>query len=83
MITKKLTKSSEHKVIAGVMGGIGEYFDTDPLLIRLVYIFASVFTGIIPGILGYVVAMAIIPEAPFVTHATPVPPAEVHDTAKV
>lgn len=42
---KKLYRSEENKIIAGVCGGIGEYFDIDPTLIRVVYIFLSLLTG--------------------------------------
>ncbi len=49
---KKLHLSKENRVIAGVAGGLAEYFDTDPVLIRLVFIFFS-FVGA-GGILVYI-----------------------------
>lgn len=61
---KRLFKSSGNKVVAGVMGGIGEYFDVDPVFVRIVYIFATAFTGLVPGIVGYILASVIIPGAP-------------------
>lgn len=72
---KKLTRSKDNKVLAGVMGGVGEYFDIDPVLIRLVYLLATVFTGIVPGIVGYILAVAVVPPAP--VHAA------AHDTGTV
>lgn len=55
---------SEDKKIAGVCGGIGEYFELDPTLVRLGMIAVTVLTGIMPGIIGYIVAAIIIPAKP-------------------
>jgi phage shock protein C len=67
---KRLTKSRDQKVLAGVMGGIGEYLNTDPVFVRVLYLFATVFSGLVPGIIGYILAALIIPEAP---HSAAVP----------
>jgi len=56
---KKLYRSKKNRVIAGVCGGIGEYFNVDPTLIRLVWIL-FVFTG--AGIIAYIIAWILIPE---------------------
>ena len=61
---KRLVRSAESRVFAGVMGGIGEYFDVDPVLVRLIYLLATVFTGFVPGIVGYLLAVAVVPAAP-------------------
>lgn len=53
---KKLYRSPENKVIAGVCGGIAEYFDIDPTLVRLAWVLFCV--------LAYLVAALIIPERP-------------------
>ena len=60
---KKLTRSREHRVLAGVMGGLGEFFSVDPVLLRLGYLILTVFTGFVPGIVGYALAIVIVPEA--------------------
>lgn len=60
---KKLTRSRDNKVLAGVLGGIGEYLDTDPVFVRLLYVLGTLATGILPGILGYVLALIIVPQA--------------------
>lgn len=73
---KRLTKSSEHKVIEGLLGGIGEYFDTDPVLIRLLFVFATLLTGVVPGVIAYIIGVLIVP-AP-VTPSVP-----VHDSEAV
>jgi len=59
---KKLYRSRDERMIAGVCGGIGEYFDIDPTLIRLLTVAFILAGG--SGILGYIVGWIIIPEAP-------------------
>ncbi|MBL7055776.1 PspC domain-containing protein [Candidatus Woesearchaeota archaeon] len=58
---KKLLRSN-NRMIAGVCSGIGEYFDIDPTLVRLIWVAVVIFTGFFPGIIAYVVAWIIIPE---------------------
>ena len=71
-MTKRLYRSRENKVLAGVCGGVCEYFDVDPVLIRLVYLMVTVFTGLVPGVLCYIIAIAIVPENPHITPSEPV-----------
>lgn len=58
-MSKVLYKSKTNRMIAGVCGGLGEYFGVDPTLIRL----AAVFTGFFGiGIIGYIIAALIMPN---------------------
>ena len=57
---KKLYKSSTYKKIAGVCGGIAEYFGVDPTLIRLAWVVFSLLGG--SGLLAYILAAIIIPR---------------------
>ena len=57
---KRLHRSNENKVIAGVCGGIAEYFYMDPTLIRLAWILFCALGG--SGVLAYIIAAIIIPE---------------------
>ena len=59
---KQLRRSTENKVIAGVCGGIAEYFDIDPTLIRLAWVLFCALGG--SGVLAYIIAAIIIPETP-------------------
>ena len=59
---KKIYRSDKNKVIAGVLGGLGEYFGLDPALLRLIWILVIVFTGFIPGIIVYFIAVAVMPK---------------------
>lgn len=61
---KKLYKSRDNKVIAGVMGGLGDYFDIDPVIFRVAYTGFSVFTALAPGILAYILMAVIMPNKP-------------------
>ena len=59
---KKLYKSNTNKVFAGVIGGIGEYFDIDPTILRLSYVLISILTGLFPALIGYIIAVTIVPK---------------------
>lgn len=69
-MTKRLYKSRENKVLAGVLGGVGEYFDVDPVLVRLIYLVFMFGTGIAPGAVVYLIAMFVVPEKPVVLSVT-------------
>lgn len=59
---KKLTKSSKNKIVAGIFGGIGEYLEVDPTLLRLIGLFLFIFSGFVPFVLVYIVAVFIVPK---------------------
>ena len=61
-MAKKLYRSTEHKVLGGVCGGIGEYFDVDPVLIRILVVVLCLMWGI--GIVVYIIAWITIPLKP-------------------
>ena len=61
MAQKKLTRSS-NKILAGVCGGIAEYFSVDPTLIRVCYAALSVMSAAFPGLILYIIMMLIMPE---------------------
>lgn len=62
-MTKRLYLSRDKK-ISGVCGGIAEYFDIDPTLIRLGWIIMTVLTGLFPGIIAYIISAITIPNPP-------------------
>ena len=57
---KRLCKSSTQKKIAGVCGGIAEYFNIDPTVVRLGFVILSLAAG--GGLLAYIIAAIIMPE---------------------
>jgi len=71
---KRLYRSTEDKKIAGVCGGLGEYFSIDPVLIRLAFVFVAFLTAIIPMIVAYTVGWIIIPQKPSRTSSNPETP---------
>lgn len=62
MNSKKLYRSRTYRMVAGVCGGIGEYFDIDPTLVRLAWVIVTLFGG--AGLLAYIIAWVVIPEEP-------------------
>ena len=61
MAKKKLTRS-DNKVLAGVLGGIAEYFEVDATLVRICYAALAVLSAGFPGILLYIIMWLIMPE---------------------
>lgn len=61
---KRLYRSKKDKMLAGICAGIGEYYDIDPTLIRLLFVAVTIVTSFIPGIILYLIAWLIIPERP-------------------
>lgn len=61
MAQKRLVRSQKNRVIGGVAGGIAEYFDIDPILVRLVFVLLTIFGG--SGVLLYIIAWIVIPDA--------------------
>jgi phage shock protein C len=62
---KKLYRSDTNKVFAGVIGGVGEYYNIDPTLLRLGYVIISILTHIFPAIIAYIIAVMIVPRRPY------------------
>lgn len=58
---KKLYRSKTNRIVFGVCGGLGEYFEADPLIIRILFILLSFASG--SGIIIYLILAVIIPEA--------------------
>ncbi len=62
MYAKPLRRSVANRHIAGVCGGLGEYFDIDPTAVRVAYVLLSILSAAFPGILVYIVLWLLIPE---------------------
>ena len=61
---KRLYRSRTDKKLGGVCSGIGEYFNIDPTIIRVLWVIITVFTGFAPGIIAYILLWLIVPEEP-------------------
>jgi phage shock protein C len=61
---KRLYRSQEDRMLAGICGGMGEVYNLDPTLIRLALVFLGLATGILPLLVAYIVGVIIIPQGP-------------------
>lgn len=59
---KKLYKSDTNKVISGVCGGLGEYFNIDPTIVRVGYLFVTLVSALFPGIILYLILLFVVPH---------------------
>jgi phage shock protein C len=62
---KQLYRSRDNRMVGGVCAGLGEFFGIDPTIVRLFFVFGSLFFGF-PGalVLIYIVMLFVVPEAP-------------------
>ena len=76
---KRIYRSRSESMIAGLAGGLANYFNVDPVLVRLAFVGAGFLTGIIPGLLAYLVGWIIVPLEPLpltTQQATPAQPSQ-------
>jgi phage shock protein C len=59
--TKRLTRSSTDKYVAGVSGGLGEHFGVDPTMVRVGWVFATLISGG-AALLAYAALMVVVPR---------------------
>lgn len=62
-MTKKLYRSKKDRMIAGVCGGLAEYFNIDPVIVRLVAVLL-LLPGGLPGLVPYIILWIVVPENP-------------------
>ena len=63
METPKKLKRSNNKMLAGICGGIAEYLNLDPTIVRIAYVLLSILLAAFPGIIVYLILMLIMPKA--------------------
>jgi phage shock protein C len=61
-MVKKLYRSKKNRKIAGVCGGIAEYFGVDPIIVRLIALILVLSAG--GGLIAYIIAWIVVPEEP-------------------
>lgn len=59
---KKFYRSKNNKIFAGIVGGIGEYFDVDPAVLRVLWLILAALTGFVPLIAAYLIAILVVPK---------------------
>lgn len=60
---KRLYRSKKDRKISGVCGGLGEYFNVDPTIIRIIFVVLALPGGL-PGIIPYVILWVVVPSQP-------------------
>jgi phage shock protein C len=61
-VSRRLYRSRDERMLGGVAGGLAEYFDVDPTLVRLAFVFASLYIGF--GLLPYIILWIVVPKEP-------------------
>ncbi len=59
---RRLHRSRTNRHLAGVCGGIAEYYGSDPTAVRLAALIIGLFTGVVPMVLAYIIAAIVLPE---------------------
>lgn len=60
--SKRLYRSRLDRMIGGVCGGLGDYFDIDPTVVRLLFVFGTLLGG--PGVIAYLILLVVVPLEP-------------------
>lgn len=60
--TRPLCRSRRNRWVAGVVGGLADYFGIDATLARIIYVLVSIFSAAFPGILIYIILWILIPQ---------------------
>jgi phage shock protein C len=60
-MAKRLYRSTTQKMLGGVCGGLSEYFDMDPSLIRLIFVAVCLMTAVLPMTFFYLIAWIVVP----------------------
>ena len=63
METKEKVTRSEDRILAGVCGGMAEYFGIDATIVRIGYVLISILSAAFPGIIVYLILMLIMPNS--------------------
>jgi phage shock protein PspC (stress-responsive transcriptional regulator) len=59
--SRSLRRSRHDRMIAGVVGGLADYFGLEPSLARIIYVLVSIFSAAFPGILVYIILWILVP----------------------
>ena len=59
---KKLYKSDDNVMVSGVLGGVAEYYEMDPVIVRIIAFLIAIVTGIVPFALVYLLSAVVIPK---------------------
>jgi phage shock protein PspC (stress-responsive transcriptional regulator) len=63
MTTRPLHRSRQHRILAGVCGGLAEWLGWSPTTVRILYVLVSILSAGFPGILVYIILWLVMPQA--------------------
>ena len=61
---RRLYRSRRTRMVGGVLGGVAEYLDVDPTIVRVAYVILAYLSGVFAAVVAYVIATIVIPEEP-------------------
>lgn len=73
---RQMYRSRDQRMIGGICAGLGEYFNIDPTLIRLAFVFLALIGFGAAMVIAYLVMLIVVPEEPLIPSAPVTPPAE-------
>ena len=82
MAKEKFYRARNDKTFAGVFGGLGKYFDIDPTILRLLWVVVTIFSGILPGVLIYIIAIFLVPKEPLISRGIQATVIEIGSSSK-
>lgn len=62
---QRIYRSNQDRVLAGILGGVAEYFGWNPQILRIIYLLLIIFTGFFPFGILYLLLLLVIPESPY------------------
>ena len=72
---RRLYRSRHQAQLAGICAGLGTYLQMDPVVVRLLVLAVTIFTGVVPGVVTYLAAWIVVPQEPLpLPAATPAQP---------
>ncbi len=60
-----LYRSRDHKILAGVCGGLADWLGWSPTLVRVLYVIGSLISVAFPGLIVYIILWVVMPKAPY------------------
>ena len=70
-MVKRLYRCRTERKLLGVCAGLGFYFGLDPVIVRLIWTFGTLVSGLVPGVIAYLAGWFIIPLEPALPHTAP------------
>ena len=70
---RPITRARDARMLGGVLGGMAQWLECDPSVVRVAYILVTAFTGFLLGVVAYGMLWAFLPVAPLPSEVQPAP----------